>query len=234
MKRCEYCGNPSEDSAAFCAGCGQPLRSQEEALKPSSTRPSTIPCSGPVVCTRCGEPLPVEAGGLAAPARCGRCQAEFMVAVFPAIGRDAASGQRPELVVADGEASCFYHPVNRAVVPCESCGRFLCALCDVELDHHHCCPSCLEAGQHNGRIQGLERGRVRYDKVLWGLLVLPVLFCGLATPVTALGAMVLVLWKWRAPASLVVNTRFRRGFAAALAVVEMVAAALLYIGILSG
>lgn len=148
--------------------------------------------------------------------------------VFPVYRLGATAGQAPQLVLEAGEAACFYHAEKRAVVPCETCGRFLCALCDVELHGKHYCPACLEAGRNKPGAVPLERGRTRYDQIVWSLLILPVPLCMLATPITALAAMVLAIWKWRAPPSLVANTRLRLALGMIVGLVELTAASLFW------
>ncbi len=165
--------------------------------------------------------MPDIAPGAAADLVCPGCGAQMQITAFPALYRAAATGASAELVIADGEATCFYHPEKRAAAPCDSCGRFLCALCDVGLDGKHYCPACLEAGSRKGKLQSLERSRTRYDQVVWSLLVLPLVLCWVAAPITATAALILAIWKWRAPGSLVANTRLRLALAMAVALVEM-------------
>src|SRR5512138_2820046 len=81
---------------------------------------------------------------------CPACGTSMQIEVFPALFRPIATGRDGELVIADGEATCFYHTTKRAVRPCDGCGRFLCALCDCELHNQHFCPACLEVGKTKG------------------------------------------------------------------------------------
>lgn len=125
----------------------------------------------------------------------------------------------------EGESACFYHPEKRAVVPCDQCGRFLCALCNIELDGRHYCPACLETARDKGKIQALERSRTRYDQIVWSLLILPLPLCGVAAPFTASFAVGFALWHWRSPPSLVANTRLRLSLAVMVGLLELAAAA---------
>ena len=124
------------------------------------------------------------------------------------------------MILAAGEAACFYHAEKRAVVPCDACGRFLCALCDVTLGEKHYCPACLQTAREAAALGPVERGRVRYDQVVWSLLILPLPFCVLP-PITATAALVLALVKWHAPPSLVVKTRARLVSGMIVAVMEL-------------
>jgi len=186
--------------------------------------------SRPLACSRCGAALPELASGTSTLLQCSGCGAELALTVFPALNRAAAAGPAPQLVLEAGEAACFYHAEKRAVVPCETCGRFLCALCDVQLHGKHYCPACLESGRNKPGSIPLERGRTRYDQIVWSLLILPVPLCMLVAPVTAAAAFVLSLWKWRAPPSLVANTRLRFILGMVMALIELGASALIWGG----
>lgn len=108
----------------------------------------------------------------------------------------------------EGEASCFYHPSKAAAVVCDACGRFLCALCDLELGGRHYCPPCLEARRHLPVQSRLESRRILYDNVALALALLPVLTC-FFLPVTSPVAIAVAIWGWRKPSSLLPRTKFR-------------------------
>src|SRR5512134_236354 len=87
---------------------------------------------------------------------CPRCGTPLQIEVFPALFRQLAPGSNAETVMVEGESTCFYHPNKKAVLPCEACGRFVCALCDCELHGQHYCPACLEVGRKKRKIKSLE------------------------------------------------------------------------------
>lgn len=140
--------------------------------------------------------------------------------VFPALLRPIAAGRTAEPIVLEGEAGCFYHPEKKAEVPCAECGRFLCALCDVELNDRHLCPSCLEAGARKGRLIELEQRRVRYDTSALALAVVPVLAWPF-TFATAPAAIALACYGARKPRSLVSRYWPRAALAIVLATAEL-------------
>jgi hypothetical protein len=185
---------------------------------------------GHLACSRCGGVLAAGEPGVATLTQCPNCGAEAQVTVFPALRRAAALGQAPQLILEDGKAACFYHPQKLAVVPCDACGRFLCALCDVELHGGHFCPACLEAGRQKGRLPTLEPGRTRYDQIARSMVLVSLVppLCLFLPWVTAPLTVGLVLWKWRAPPSLVSNSRRRMAVSAALAVLEFAGVALFW------
>jgi len=108
----------------------------------------------------------------------------------------------------EGESSCFYHPQKKAAVPCDACGRFLCALCDCEVKGQHLCPACLESGQRKKSIQGMEDVRMLHNRQAFVLSLVPVL--GIAAIFIALryrkepGSLVAPM-RWAIPAALILG-----------------------------
>ena len=155
----------------------------------------------PVSCTACREPLPATHFNTDAFFRCPSCGAGLKVDVFPSLLRGIGPATPGEAVSGD-EASCFYHPAKKAEIACDYCGRFLCSLCDLELDGKHLCPACLEAGGRKGRIKNLERERTLYDSTSLGLALLPLMMFWF-TIVTAPVALYLAIRHWHTPTSIV-------------------------------
>ncbi|HLW75722.1 MAG TPA: hypothetical protein VKS01_02035 [Bryobacteraceae bacterium] len=152
-------------------------------------------------------------------ARCRGCGQTVAAAVFPAIDRTRA-GAQPEAVQADTEASCFYHPSSRAAIPCEQCGRFLCNLCDIEIDGRHLCPRCFETGVSSNQLKHVETSRTMYDSIALALATWPILLFWPAI-VSAPASLFVVVRRWRAPSSIVPRTRVRYYLAALLALAEI-------------
>jgi hypothetical protein len=105
---------------------------------------------------------------------CVGCASLLQVEVFPAAFRRIAPGRDGDLLMVEGESSCFYHPQKKAAVACDVCGRFLCALCDCDVKSQHLCPSCLESGQRKRNIQGLENMRSLHSRLALVLSFIPV------------------------------------------------------------
>lgn len=175
-----------------------------------------------IACLRCRGALPPAAVNTPAPVPCPACGAWTMTAVFPALFRRPASGAPGERLVAEDEAGCFYHPRKRAATVCELCGRFLCALCDVDFNGKHCCPACIEHGAQKGTLPSLDNYRMLYDSTALGLAVLPLFFCVFATAVTAPLSLYVALRYWKAPTSILGRTRVRMVLALALAGAQLV------------
>lgn len=185
----------------------------------------------PISCPQCRAPLPEDPGTARAIERCPACRTLLRVLVFPALTAPGRTGVAAERVVAEGEAACFYHADKKAVIPCDECGRFLCALCDLNFGGRHLCPVCLEHGTGHARLEILERTRPRHDQIVWYLLLLPLLSCGFLLPVTATLALVWTRLKWPAKPSLVANTRARLAWAIPVAILELAGGLALWIGI---
>ena len=142
---------------------------------------------------------------------CPTCEAPLQIEIFPAFFRRVAPGRDAEAVMVEGESSCFYHPQKKAVVPCDACGRFLCALCDCEVKGRHLCPGCLESGQKKRNIQGLENMRVLHSRQALLLAILPFVITGLAAIYVALryrkepGSIVAPM-RWAMPTALILGS----------------------------
>lgn len=166
----------------------------------------------PLVCDKCRTPLPGAVVNHAELVACPGCHASLMVEVFPAFFRPLATGQAAENVVSDEDASCFYHPAKKAVVPCARCGRFLCALCDIDLGgNRHVCPGCVEAARREPAastgvaLASLAQPRqVLHDQMALTLALVPLCFLGAASVVTAPIAIFLAIRYWNEPKSYLV------------------------------
>jgi hypothetical protein len=159
---------------------------------------------------------------------CPACGVPLQVEVFPALFRRIQPGQSGETILVEGESSCFYHPQKRAVLPCEGCGRFLCALCDCELKGQHFCPACLEAGKTRGKIKNLENQRTLYDSIALSLAIYPLLIFYF-TLVTAPLALFVAIRYWNAPRSLVHRSKIRCVAAIVLALMQLAGWGLVFV-----
>jgi len=141
--------------------------------------------------------------------------------LFPAYFKSFGPVQGAEDVLLEGESTCFYHPAKKAVLPCHGCGRFLCSLCDCDLNGEHFCPTCLEAGRAKRKIKNIERQRTRYDNIALSLVFFPMLLF-YVTFITAPIAIVLAIRHWNSPPSVMDRTRLRLVIAITLAALQIV------------
>ena len=161
---------------------------------------------------------------------CPGCESPLQVTVYPALFRRAELGRTGEIILSEGEASCFYHPQKKAVLPCEACGRFVCALCDCEHKGQHLCPACLETGRTKGKIKSLENRRVRYDNLAMSVALLSTLifyFSLLTSPIV----LYVAIRYWKSPMGLTQRSRAKLLIAGVLASLQIIGWTLLFIGI---
>lgn len=163
--------------------------------------------SGRVACAGCERDLPPEFENAGDFLSCPSCLNHLRIFTFPALRRQQASSAAAPSVAA-GEATCFYHPLKHAVIACDSCGRFLCTLCDVEIGASHRCPSCLAAGKQKQKLETVENRRMLYDGMALALAIVPILVWPL-TLLTAPAALFIVIRFWRRPLSILPRTRIR-------------------------
>lgn len=176
--------------------------------------------SGIIKCTNCGIPLPVEIINIPDFTDCPNCKVQVKVNIFPAMYEQTVIARTGEGLLENREAGCFFHPAKKAVVPCEICGRFLCALCDIEFNNQHVCSSCLEAGKKKRKIKNLENRRVLYDTIALSLAVLPILLVW-PTIITAPASIYFSIHHWKSPSTIIPRTKVRFILAGILSVMQI-------------
>ena len=167
--------------------------------------------SGTVACPNCGGAVtPTEApSGWQS---CPYCDERLRIQVWPVIRQKTnAAPAMPE------HATCFFHPEKAFEACCQRCGRFVCALCDLQLGAEHVCPTCFERGRTDSGLQdGTAEWRHRdvlYDSIAvtigWGwILVWPLI-------IAALPATIVLHFKFRkAPRSYLISRSGWRFWAA--------------------
>src|SRR5882724_9986157 len=174
-----------------------------------------------LLCPKCKAPLAEGVLNLFDLTPCPGCAAPLQVEIFPAYFRRMAAGRGGGLVLVEGESTCFYHPQKKAALPCEGCGRFLCALCDCELHGQHFCPACLEVGRTKRKIKSLENERTLYDSIALTLAIAPLVIFYL-TFITAPAALFVAFRYWNAPRSIVHRSRIRLVLAMIFASLQIV------------
>lgn len=137
--------------------------------------------------------------------RCPSCDVRIRVIRFPAAYRETPTVNSGDPLVVDDEAGCFYHTGKKAVIPCSACGRFLCALCDIEIGERHLCPPCIEAENKeadSGNKVGTDtvNQRMLYNRLAMWLAVLPLLpIFWFFSFLTAPAAVYVVIRYWKYP-----------------------------------
>lgn len=159
---------------------------------------------------------------------CPACNVPLLVEIFPSLFRKITPGQSGESLMVEGESSCFFHPQKKALLPCDSCGRFLCALCDCQLNGQHFCPACLETGKTKGKIKNLENQRTLYDGIALSLAVYPLLIFYF-TLITAPMTLFVAIRFWRSPLSIVRPGKIRFVVAIILALLQIAGWVMIFI-----
>jgi hypothetical protein len=136
------------------------------------------------------------------PEACPGCGSEISVAAFASLISGPSDSGAGERILISDQASCFYHPNKKATVPCENCGRFLCALCNVDFGGKSLCPACIEGGQHDDAQNNTDATRILWDKLAIFLAIVP-------TILTQLIALFLTLRYWSSPISIPPRHRLR-------------------------
>ncbi len=159
-----------------------------------------------VACTKCHTPLSNDLLNTVKAVACPVCNTLLRVWVFPALFARMKTGVSGEAIVIDSEAGCFYHPQKRASIPCDACGRFLCAVCDVEINGEHLCPGCLQSGRSKGKLTELETKRTIYDSMALCLALIPLIIWPL-TLLTGPAAVAMAIYALVKQQSLVPRSR---------------------------
>jgi hypothetical protein len=110
-----------------------------------------------LICPHCSADIPADSAWQS----CPYCQKRLEVRVWPVIRRNNSAA----MALSD-QATCFFHPDKAFQTCCQRCGRFVCALCDLQLGAEHVCPACFERGRADS---GAEAGKAewRYRDVLY-------------------------------------------------------------------
>ena len=177
-----------------------------------------------IQCQKCANliaPTQINTGKFSSCPSCGR---SFLGEVFPAVMEKAENNDRSQLLMEDGQSSCFYHPAKQAVSHCSSCGRFLCGLCHLEIDGKALCPQCLENRKNEGELDSLENKRTLYDSLAFliaGISSFPVFaiyFSYFTTPFV----FYLTIKHWNSPSAYMGRTKIRFIVACLLSTLQLV------------
>jgi hypothetical protein len=150
------------------------------SINPYSTRSSTSvdPTLSPggagvVSCPNCSGEVALDETGSQT---CPYCDKQLQIRVWPIVRQNTTAA-----TALSDQATCFFHPDKVFQACCQRCGRFVCALCDLQLGAEHVCPACFERGRAGSEAGNAEwRYRdVLYDSIAltlgWGwILVWPV------------------------------------------------------------
>jgi len=120
-----------------------------------------------------------------------------------------AGGQGGSDLSGEDQSCCFYHPQKQAVVACDTCGRFLCGLCDLAVGQRHVCGPCFRRAMLESTDAQLCPRRPTYDQAAITLAVIPL---------TAPLGIYFALRHWNSPGSVL---GVRRGLMTAALIVGL-------------
>lgn len=163
-----------------------------------------------IACPKCNGELNENVFNASSLTKCNSCGVRLRVDVFPAINKQTETGLPGEALADGTEASCFYHPQKKADSHCELCGRFLCALCDLQINAQHLCSACLELGQKKQKFTNLENHRILYDKIALILSIIPfTLIFWFVSIITAPATLFVVIRYWKSPSGIMHSNKIR-------------------------
>lgn len=124
--------------------------------------------------------------------KCSSCKSRNYVELFPAVKNEIQKGERPEAALNE-ESTCFKHSANIAVAACDSCGVYMCKLCDLEIEDKHICPDCLK--NKPPKLKTTTQKTLLYDELALHLTIVPFIFI-YAFIITAPMAVVMSILYW--------------------------------------
>lgn len=157
----------------FSTGLAPPSSSPGEGHRSSPIGPAAV------TCPNCSADIPADSEWQS----CPYCQKWLQIRVWPIVPQNTNAAS-----ALSDQATCFFHPDKAFQACCQRCGRFVCALCDLQLGAEHVCPTCFERGRGGSGTEagGAEwrHGDVLYDSIAltvgWGwILFWPVLVAAL-------------------------------------------------------
>jgi len=157
-------------------------------------------------CYQCGAPIPWQI----APHQmtvCPGCKETTELYLFPAAETKTSAAGRSTQSFSEDEAVCFNHESRKATVICEGCGKFLCALCDVEWEYRHLCSQCITREQAQNDNPEAKRLYYRHDVLALCFLAMTILMWFLSFVFYPV-ALILIVMGFRKPMSAMPRRRW--------------------------
>jgi len=143
----------------FASGSSLTSPSQRDDAASSPRGAAAVPCPN------CGGGVvPIQTGWQSCPSCANRLQA----CLWPVIRQNTKAA-----VALSDQATCYFHPDKAFQACCQRCGRFVCALCDLQLGAEHVCPACFERGRSDSST-GASKAEWRHRDVLYDSIALMV------------------------------------------------------------
>lgn len=148
---------------------------------------------------------------------CTHCGKQVSVHVYPALLKTLENKVVVDTPVIAEESSCFYHAQKQALVVCDECGRFLCNLCDIEMNGRHVCTACLESPVVAEASVGPKNKFLHYDTIAL-LLALASILLWFLSPIFSVISLYYCIRHWSTPLSATPRNRWRFVLAALLSI----------------
>ena len=144
-------------------------------------------------CPRCSTLLTTDIFTESSDSFCPRCGLEITGRVFPRFFNNFKGETTSVEASSDNESSCFFHPEKLAVSHCSECGRFLCSLCELNIEGSILCPACLERLDQEKRLKTFTNQVTFWDSITLSMAILPMLIWFL----TIITAPLTLIYIWR-------------------------------------
>ena len=178
-------------------------------------------------CPGCGLPGVVRHEPGQTESSCVSCRRTVELAAFPALlPKPPPMPPGPGDAPGEGDPVCFYNPARKATTVCDQCGVFVSDAWKAKWGAKALCLRCLDKLHAARKDKAFVQHRVMWDNIVLGLALLPFsLFFWWAVFLSAPAALILGLWAWKKPTSIVPRGRARM-------VAGLVLAALQVLGVL--
>ena len=161
---------------------------------------------GALTCPECGGDLPPQALVPDTEEMCPGCRVPIRGRIFRAWSTPEPQSATTSDRAFEGEAVCFFHPSNRAALPCDSCGRFICSVCDLRIGSRHLCPVCLGNGLGKQKLPEIISKRFLWSLAAFWIGLVPIVGILMLWPalvITGASAIIVALLGWNRTGSLV-------------------------------
>jgi len=173
-----------------------------------------------VRCPYCLKKLSSQINGIEKKSVCPHCGKPINWYIFPRYFSKETKDEIPNNILVEGESACFYHANKKAVVTCNQCGRFLCSLCDLELNNEHICPNCFNSSKKNKKNFEYEESRILYDDLALSIAFWPI-FTFYFTIFGSFISLFLSIKYWNINSSIIEHNKSKKIFAIILSIIEI-------------
>ena len=173
-------------------------------------------------CPACGAERTVTLRYAEGAGACLSCHRPVEGILFRAARRKSEPPPLAEDEPGEGDTPCFYNPRRKATATCSQCGVFISDSWSAKWGAQTICLRCLEKMRATRRSPQFESDRWLWDNICLLLALAPLcLFFWFIGFVTAPAALILGIWAWKKPRSLVPRSRFRLGLALVLSLIQV-------------